>query len=64
MSDIKLPKKKNKQTITTSIDNDLIEAVREETNISGIKITDAIEYGLKVWLLKTNTKKAKDLGYL
>lgn len=64
MSDIKLPKKKNKQTITTSIDNDLIEAVREETNGSGVKITDAIEYGLKVWLLKTNAKKAKDLGYL
>lgn len=64
MSDIKLPKKKNKQVITTCLDNDLIEAVREETKISGVKITDAIEYGLKVWLLNTNTKKAKDLGYL
>jgi len=59
---ISLPTKRKKKGVQCNLDQELLSAARVEMRKEKISITACLEWGLKVYLLRCNPRKAKEIG--
>lgn len=57
-----LPKYESKRPIQVEVGIELFEAVHKELVKRNLKIREAVIWGLKFYLLKSNPKAAEELG--
>lgn len=55
---IPLPRRERRENIQVEINSDLREAIRKEAKKHQIPMREVVEYGLLVWLMKTNQPEA------